>query len=136
MKESIETTIDKAKFVRPYIEKLVTKAKKVSSEEDKVKYFNTVKFLKNKISEDEAVRKLLEEVAPKYKKTPGGYTSIKRTRNRVGDNAVMAVISFTRKKQKKAPEEKKKDSEKPKKPAEKKVKKAPKKRVKKDEKAK
>lgn len=93
--EKIETTLTKAKYVRPYVEQLVTKAKKD-------KGFNTVKYLKTKLVSEEAVRKLLEEVSPRFLERMGGYTRVVKTRNRDGDNSVMARIEFTEKKKKEA----------------------------------
>ncbi|HSX39691.1 MAG TPA: 50S ribosomal protein L17 [Candidatus Saccharimonadales bacterium] len=83
----IETTEAKAKFVKPYIEKLITKAKNSTG-------FTTVKYLKTKLATEDSVRNLLEKVAPMYKERHGGYTKITKLRNRVGDNAFMAKIEF------------------------------------------
>lgn len=89
----IETTIDKAKFVKPYIEKLITKSKNTDTT-DKLKKFNLVKYLKTKLFTDEAIKKLIVEVAPSYKDRQGGYTKIVRTGNRDGDNAIKARIEL------------------------------------------
>lgn len=89
----IETTIDKAKYVRPYIEKLITKVKGLS-QEDKLGVFNAVKYLKTKLITDEVISKLVHEVAPKFTKRNGGYTRIIKTGNRPGDNAMKARIEL------------------------------------------
>lgn len=86
----IETTLAKAKFVKPYVEKLVTKAKAGAN-------FNNVKYLKTKLTTDEAVRAILEKVAPEFADRNGGYTRIVRTRNRDGDNSTMARLEFVTK---------------------------------------
>lgn len=83
----VETTLAKAKFVRPYIEKLVTKAKKDSS-------FTTVQRVKARLYSDDVVRKLFEEIVPKYKTRNGGYTRIVKLGFRDGDKAEMARIEF------------------------------------------
>jgi large subunit ribosomal protein L17 len=83
---SIETTLVKAKFVRPYIEKLITRSKE--------KNFTTVKYAKTKLTKDSATRKLLDEIAPKFKDRKGGYTRVIKTRYRLGDRAKMAKIEF------------------------------------------
>lgn len=83
---SIETTLVKAKFVRPYIERLITKSKE--------KNFTTIKYVKAKLTKDSAARKLIDEIGPKFKSRPGGYTRIIKTRFRIGDRAKMAKIEF------------------------------------------
>jgi large subunit ribosomal protein L17 len=85
--ERIETTLPKAKSLRPYVEKLVTRAK-VGSD------FNTLRYLRRKLFSEEVIKKLVEEIAPKFKNRKGGYTRIVRVRNRDGDNTVMAVLEF------------------------------------------
>lgn len=87
--DSVITSITKAKYVRPYVEKLVTKARSI--EKDKK---NVLDYLRAHLTTDEAVRRLVEEVAPKFKDRPGGYTRIVRVGNRSGDNAMKAKISF------------------------------------------
>lgn len=83
----IETTLAKAKFVKPYVEKLITKAKNGKS-------FNNVKYLKTKLTTDEAVRNILEKVAPALADRKGGYTRIVRIGLRAGDNATMSRIEI------------------------------------------
>ena len=85
----IETTLAKAKSVKPYVEKLVTKAKNSTG-------FTTVKYLKAKLATEESVRNLLEKVAPLYTERKGGYTRVTRLPNRVGDNSLMARIEFVK----------------------------------------
>ena len=92
---SIETTVAKAKTLRPYVEKLITKARNP-------KGHNTVKFLQAKLASDESVRNLLEKVAPTHQNRNGGYTKITRLPNRVGDNSLMARIEFVKADTKKA----------------------------------
>ena len=84
---SVTTTLAKAKYVRPYVEKLVTKAKKDSS-------FNGVKKVKAKLMTDAAIRKLFSDVAKVFADRNGGYTRIIKLPERVGDNAKMARIEF------------------------------------------
>ena len=93
--EKIETTLAKAKYLRPYFEKLVTKAKKGTESGDKLTKFNAIKYLNGKLTTKEAVKKLLEDVAPRFKNTIGGYTRIIRIGERKGDNAQLARIELT-----------------------------------------
>src|SRR3989344_6182605 len=69
LNQKIVTTLAKAKSLRPYIEKILTRAKKSND-------FNTVKYVKNRLTTKEGVKKLISEVAPKYKDRKGGYTRI------------------------------------------------------------
>lgn len=84
--ESIETTEQKAKALRPYAEKLITKAKK-----------NTLHARRQLISvlnPPDVAHKLMDEIAPKLDKRDSGYLRIERTELRRGDSAQMAKISF------------------------------------------
>ncbi|MRI83877.1 MAG: 50S ribosomal protein L17 [Nitratiruptor sp.] len=86
MHERIETTLAKAKSLRSYIEKLITKAKEPD--------FNTHRAIFAHLQDKEATKKLINEIAPKYKERPGGYTRIIKTRTRRGDAAPMAFIEL------------------------------------------
>ena len=83
--ESIETTLEKAKDVRPYVEKLVTKARK-GGLHNRRQIISSLQTL-------EAAHKLVDEIAPKIKRD-SGYLRIEKSDNRRGDNAQMARISF------------------------------------------
>ena len=82
----IETTVAKAKTLRSYIEKLITKAK--------VGDFNTHRRVYAYLQDKAATKKLIEEIAPKYSDRDGGYTRIIKTRVRRGDAAPMAFIEL------------------------------------------
>ena len=84
----IKTTEAKAKELRPYIEKLVTRGMNdtVSSR----------RLASSRLGSggDLAVKKLFEVIAPKYKEREGGYTRITKLPSRLGDGAAMAIIEF------------------------------------------
>lgn len=84
--ESIETTLPKAKEVVPYVEKLITKAKKgdLHSRRQVISGLHTV----------ETAHKLVDEVAPKLKGRTSGHLRVEKTRLRRGDNAQLARVSF------------------------------------------
>ncbi len=84
--ESIETTLPKAKEVVPYIEKLITKAKKgdLHSRRQVIAGLQTVA----------SAHKLVDEIAPKLKGRDSGHVRITKTVTRRGDNAQMARVSF------------------------------------------
>ena len=83
---TIETTIQKAKEVVPYAEKLITKAKRgdLHSRRQVIAGLSTLN----------AAQKLVDEIAPKLGGRTSGHLRIERTRVRVGDNAQLARVSF------------------------------------------
>lgn len=84
--ESVVTTEAKAKRVRPYIEKLITKAKKGDT--------HNRRLVLSVLRDREAAYVLFEELAPKFAGRDGGYTRIVKLPNRKGDNAPQAEISL------------------------------------------
>lgn len=82
----IQTTTAKAKELRPYVEKLVTKAKSdtVASR----------RLINSRIMGATETKKLFAEIAPKYKERKGGYIRIVKLPNRDLDGAQMALIEF------------------------------------------
>lgn len=85
---SIETTITKAKLLRPMIEKLVTKAKNGGA------HVSVYRDILGELRQDEKVAKILvDKVVKDYSQRPGGYTRIVRSRIRQ-DNTQMAIIEF------------------------------------------
>ena len=83
---AIKTTDAKARQLRPYAEKLITKAKRGTLADRR----NVLKLIPNK----EVVAYLFNELAPKFEGRDGGYTRIIKLENRKGDNAPMAVIEL------------------------------------------
>lgn len=83
----IKTTEPKAKELRPFVEKLVTKAKKGDAGTRRV----IISKLSNRSKE---VKKLFEVIAPKYMDKNGGYTRIFKLGARKSDGAKMAQIEF------------------------------------------
>jgi len=84
--ESIETTLPKAKEVVPYVEKLITKAKKgdLHNRRQVIAGLQTVA----------SAHKLVDEMAPKMGGRTSGHVRVEKTRQRRGDNAQMARVSF------------------------------------------
>lgn len=85
-RENIETTLPKAKELKPYFDKLVTIAKKGD--------FNSHRAIFAQLQSKEATKKLVEVIAGKFASRNGGYTAIKRTRVRRGDATQMATIAL------------------------------------------
>lgn len=84
--ETIETTLPKAKEVLPYVEKLITKAKKGD--------LHNRRIIISSLQTLESAHKLVDEIAPKLKGRVSGHLRIERTRLRRGDNAQLARVSF------------------------------------------
>lgn len=86
IRESIETTLPKAKEVVSYTEKLITKAKK-GGLHNRRRVISSLQTL-------EAAHKLIDELAPKLKARDSGHLRIEKTDLRRGDAAQLARISF------------------------------------------
>lgn len=84
--ERVNTTIARAKAVRPLVEKMITLGKRDTLHARR----QAAAFLMT----DEATRKLFRDVAPRFAERPGGYTRIVRTGFRLGDGANLAVIEL------------------------------------------
>ncbi|MFB7637052.1 50S ribosomal protein L17 [Streptomyces sp. NPDC056149] len=82
----ITTTEAKARRLRPFAERLVTKAKKGDLHNRR----QVMELITNK----SVVHTLFTEIAPRFSERPGGYTRITKIGNRRGDNAPMAVIEL------------------------------------------
>ena len=84
--ESIVTTETRAKVLRPYAEKLITKAKRGD--------LHARRTVARKITDAQVLKNLFDNLAPQFEGRNGGYTRIVKLPNRKGDNAPMAQISL------------------------------------------
>jgi large subunit ribosomal protein L17 len=84
--ETIKTTVPKAKELRRYVEPLITLGK-TDSEANRRRAFS-------RLRDDEIVTKLFDELGPRFKARPGGYTRILHMAPRAGDNADMALMAL------------------------------------------
>ena len=82
----METTITRAKEIKPLTEKMITLGKKG----DLAAYRQALSF----ITKEDVVHKLFKEIAPEYAERNGGYTRIVRTGVRRGDAAETAIIEL------------------------------------------
>jgi large subunit ribosomal protein L17 len=82
----IHTTRAKAERLRPYAERLITKAKKGD--------LHGRRLIQQQIRDKDVVHRLLAEIGPFFADRPGGYTRIVKTLPRKGDNAPMAIIEL------------------------------------------
>ena len=86
--DRIVTTQAKAKEMRPLIEKLVHKAKRLQNRDSE--------FLKTNLRQSGVIDRLKNEVAPRFNKLPAGFTRIEPMGKRRVDGADMAMIEFTK----------------------------------------
>lgn len=84
--EHIRTTVPKAKELRRVVEPLITLAKNDSVAKRRLVFART--------RDNAVVAKLFNDLGPRYKERPGGYTRILKCGNRPGDNAPMAIIEL------------------------------------------
>ncbi len=84
--EKIVTTEAKAKALRPFVEKLITRSK--------IKSINNKQILNKTLKDKKAVQKILDVLGPKYKERKGGYTRIIKMKRRLGDGALEAQIEL------------------------------------------
>jgi len=102
--ESIKTTSPKAMELKRVADKLITLAKRKDMHAMRLAF----SILRNK----EIVRKLFTDIGERYTETSGGYTRVLKIGSRKGDNAPMAIIELTHKKEKEEKKEKKEKAEK------------------------
>ena len=84
--EQITTTLPKAKELRPFVEKLVTLAKRGD--------LHARRQAISHVRDEDQVRKLFATLGPRYAERQGGYIRVLKAGFRYGDNAPMAVIEF------------------------------------------
>lgn len=104
-KERVRTTLAKAKNIRPLAEKMITLGKKGSLDARR----RALAYL----TKEAAVRKLFDQVAPRFAERPGGYTRIVKLDRRDGDGADMAMIELLGSEYKKKTKKKAKTEKKP-----------------------
>ncbi|MBV7255446.1 50S ribosomal protein L17 [Pacificimonas sp. WHA3] len=84
--EQIKTTVPKAKALRPYVEKLVTLAKKGG--------LSNRRLAMSRLMDEDQLKKLFDVMADRYADRPGGYTRVLKLGMRRSDAAPMAIIEF------------------------------------------
>lgn len=84
--ERIVTTVSKAKELRPLAERIVTQGKRGT--------VHARRLVGRWVSDRDLIKKLFDEIAPRFASRPGGYLRIVKLGARQGDNAEMAVLEF------------------------------------------
>jgi large subunit ribosomal protein L17 len=93
----IETTLAKAKALRPFIEKIITKAKQAAAKTEKKDAIHLRRLAMSDVRDETAITKLFNETHKEFTNRTGGYTRIyKLGQQRGGDAAEMALIEFVK----------------------------------------
>lgn len=93
--EHLETTVPKAKELRPFVEHLITLAKRgLVNGEANAKELNARRLVMQDVQDREVVTKLFDTLAPRFAERPGGYTRLLRLGFRKGDSAEVAQVEL------------------------------------------
>jgi large subunit ribosomal protein L17 len=93
--ERIETTVPKAKELRPFVERIITLAKRgIAAGDGNGKSLHARRLVLRDIQDRDVVGKLFDTIAPRFEGRPGGYTRILRIGFRRGDSAEVAQIEL------------------------------------------
>lgn len=90
----INTTLIKAKAIRPFSEKIITLAKSAAATEKPEEKLHYRRLAIARLRNETAVKKLFDETVQQFLKRNGGYTRIYKLMSRVGDGAPMACIQL------------------------------------------
>jgi large subunit ribosomal protein L17 len=92
--ERIQTTVPKARELRPFVERLITIAKRGLAAGQPVRKLNARRLVSRDIADEQVVTKLFETLAPRFEKRPGGYTRLLKVGPRRGDSADVAQVEL------------------------------------------
>jgi large subunit ribosomal protein L17 len=93
--ERIETTVPRAKELRPFVERIITLAKRgLAGGEANGRALHARRLVLRDIQDRDVVGKLFDTIAPRFEGRPGGYTRILRLGYRRGDSAEVAQIEL------------------------------------------
>ena len=90
----ITTTVPKAKEARRYAEKVITIGKRAVAANEPARKLHYSRMALRELHSRDAVKMLIEKVAPTYKDRAGGYTRILRAGHRLGDNGSIAIFEL------------------------------------------
>lgn len=93
--ERISTTVAKAKELRPFVERLITVAKRgIAEGAETTRALHARRLVARDVADREVLRKLFGSIAPRFAERPGGYTRLLRTGRRQGDDAPIAQVEL------------------------------------------
>ena len=92
--ERIQTTVSKAKELRPFVERLISIAKRSGADAGNGRVLTARRVVLRDIHDSDVVKKLFDTIAPRYASRPGGYTRLLKLGHRRGDNAEVAQVEL------------------------------------------
>jgi large subunit ribosomal protein L17 len=93
--EHLTTTVPRAKELRPYVERLITIAKRgIAGGEKNGRSLNARRLVARDVHDQAIVAKLFDTIAPRFESRPGGYTRLLRIGYRRGDSAEVAQVEL------------------------------------------
>jgi large subunit ribosomal protein L17 len=93
--EHLTTTVPKAKELRPFVERIITVAKRgLAAGEANGRVLTARRLVMHDLQDREVVSKLFETIAPRFASRPGGYTRLLRIGFRKGDSAEVAQVEL------------------------------------------
>ena len=93
--EHLTTTVPKAKELRPFVERIITIAKRgIAAGEANGKMLNARRLVMHDLQDGDIVTKLFDTIAPRFAERPGGYTRLLRIGFRKGDSAEVAQVEL------------------------------------------
>ena len=90
----LQTTETKIEAIRGEAEKMITSAKRAVASGDALKQVNARRLAARTLTDPAIIKKLFDEIAPKYAQRPGGYTRVYKLGRRVGDAAPIALLEL------------------------------------------
>jgi large subunit ribosomal protein L17 len=91
---ALTTTEAKIAAIRGEAEKIITVAKRANASDDSSKVVAARRRVAARLTDPEIVKKLFDEIAPKYAERPGGYTTVRKLGRRLGDAAPIAIVQL------------------------------------------
>ncbi len=91
---AIRTTEAKIEAIRGEAEKMITVAKRGIASDNPMGAVNARRQVAATLTDPEVVKKLFDEIAPRYSERPGGYTTVRKLGRRVGDAAPVAILQL------------------------------------------
>ena len=91
--ERIQTTKAKAAAIRGEAERLITIARNSANGSD-IDKVNARRLVTSKLGDDQVIKRLFDEIAPRFASRPGGYTRVLKLGPRMGDAAEMVILEL------------------------------------------